>query len=247
MKLKKIVVLDKNDFSDKQKEQLKALADEVEIYDDMPKDDGDVIQRIGNADAVIVCWHSLNRECIDRCENLKYLGVVATGYGWLSAEYAVKKGKTVTNVPGYATNAVADFIFRQLDKFDWKNKTLGIIGLGRIGARVAEIAKEKGLQVIYWNRTQKQTGFQSKEFDEIFKESDIVVLQVTGCKETEGIVKNKNLDDLKNGTIIINVVSPKLFEDEKHLIGIIKKKNLKLILDFEEKSGLTEIAKKINN
>lgn len=245
--IKKLVILDKNDFNEEQKKELKRLAKEVIIYEDIPKDDKGAIKRIGNADALIVCWYSLNDKCIDSCPNLKYFGVVATGYGWLAAEYAAKKGIIVTNIPGYATNAVSSFEFKQLDKFNIKNKTMGIIGLGRIGSKIAEIAKQKGLKVIYWNRTPKKTELEAVAFDEIFKKADIIVLQVTYNNETKEIIKNKNLTDIKKGAIIINTVSPKLFEDENFLIKLIKEKNLKLILDFEEESKLPELAKTNKN
>jgi glycerate dehydrogenase len=242
MSIKKLVVLDKNGFNQEQRKELKRLAHNVQIFDDIPKNDAEAIKRMKDADAVIVCWYSMSKECIDSCTNLKYLGVVATGYSWLAAEYAVKKGITVTNVPGYATNAVSNFIFRQLESFDLKGKTLGIVGLGRIGNSVAEIAKEKNLKVIYWNRTPKNVEFEPVSFDNIFKKADIIILQARSCEETKGFVKNRNIDDLKDGAILVNTVSPKLFEDEDYLITLLKKKTLKLVLDFEEKSGLTEIA-----
>lgn len=241
MEIKKLVVLDKNDFNEQQKQELKSLSKEVIIYDNMPKDDDEAIKRMDGADAVIVCWYGLSKKCIDSCPNLKYLGVVATGYGWLAAEYASEKGIIVTNIPGYATKAVSSFIFKQLENFDIKNKTFGVIGLGRIGQRVGEIGKSKGLNIIYWNRTTKETEFKKEEFDEIFKKADVIVLQVSYNEGTKGIIKNKNLDDLKEEAIIVNVVSPKLFDDENYLIKIIDNKNLKLILDFEEKSRLEEL------
>lgn len=247
VEIKKLVILDKNDFNEEQKKELRKLAKEVVIYEDTPKDDEEAIKRVGNADALIVCWYSLSDKCIDSCSNLKYLGVVATGYGWLAAEYAAKKGIVVTNVPGYATNAVSSFEFKQLDKFNIKNKTIGIVGLGRIGSKVAEIAKQKGLKVIYWDRTAKKSELEAVTFDEIFKRADISVLQVTYNNETKGIIKNNNLADIKKGAIIINTVSPKLFEDEDFLIKLVKEKNLKLILDFEEKSKLQELAKTNKN
>jgi glycerate dehydrogenase len=241
MKIEKLVVLDKNDFNEKQKEELRGLADEVIIYDDTPKNDKEAVERVDEADAVIVCWYSLSEKCIDSCPSIKYLGVIATGYGWLAAEHAAKKGIIVTNVPGYATNAVSSFIFNKLKKFDLKNKLIGIIGLGKIGNKIAEIAKSKNLNIIYWNRTPKKTDFKSVDFDDVFKKADIIVLQVKSNEATRGIVKNKNLEDVKEGAIIVNVVSPKLFEDESYLIDLVEKKKLKLILDFEEKSKLSEL------
>jgi glycerate dehydrogenase len=247
MKIKKLVILDKNDFNEKQKKELKDLAEEIIIYENTPKNDEEAIKRIGKADALIVCWYSLSEKCINSCSNLKYLGVIATGYGWLAAEYAAKKGIIVTNVPSYATNAVSSFEFKQLKNFNIKDKIIGIIGLGRIGSKVAEIAKLNGLKVIYWNRTPKKIELEAINFDEIFRIADIIVLQVKYNNETKGIIRNKNIADVKEGAIIINTVSPNLFEEEDFLIKIIKEKNLRLILDFEEKSKLQEVAKTNKN
>ncbi len=155
MKIRKLVVLDKNEFSEEQKEELRKLADQFVIFDDMPKEDSEAIKRIGDADAIIVCWYSVNKDILDSCPNLGYMGVAATGYEWLDADSAVQKGIVVTNVPAYATEAVSNYIFKQLEGFDIENKTLGIIGLGNIGTRVAEIGKSRNMNVIYWNRTPK--------------------------------------------------------------------------------------------
>lgn len=242
MKISKLVVLDKNEFNDQQKSAIAAMAGDAKIYEDMPKDDDDAINRMKDADAAIVCWYSLSKKCIDACRKLKYLGVVATGYSWLAADHAAKKGVTVTNVPGYATNAVSDFIFRQLD-FRPAGKTLGIIGFGRIGARVAEIAKRKGFRVIYWNRTAKDAKFEARLLDDVFRESDVLVLQVKACDGTYGIVLDRRIESMKAGAIIVNTVSPRLFENESRLAGLVKEKGLKLILDFEEKSMLSDAAK----
>jgi glycerate dehydrogenase len=247
IEINKLVVLDKNEFNGRQRDELKRLAKEVVIYEDMPKSDDEAIRRIGDADAVIVCWYSLSERCVDSCPDLKYIGVVATGYGWLAAGYAAGKGIAATNVPGYATNAVSAFIFRQLGSFDTKNKTIAVIGLGRIGSRVAETAKRNGLKVICWNRTPKETDFEAVGFDEAFKMADVIVLQMKSNEETKGIVKNRNLNEMKDGAIIVNVVSPKLFESEDYLISLMKKKKLKLVLDFEEKSRLAEAAKSDKN
>jgi len=250
MEIKKLVVLDKNDFNEKQIKELEGLAEEVVIYKEMPKNDDEAFQRIRDADAVLVGWSALTKRHIASCPKLKYLGVIASGYSWLAAEYASRKGITVTNVPGYATKAVTSFIFNQLKKFGIKEKAkkiIGIIGLGRIGESVAKTAKEKGFGVVYWNRTPKETEFEAVSFENVFKKSDAVNLLVKGSEETKGIVKNEHLDMLKDGAILVNVVSPTLIEDEDYLLEMTEKRGINLILDFEEKSRLEEIAKDVKN
>lgn len=247
MKINKLIVLDKNEFNPKQKEELFKIANQVIIFDDLPKNDDEAIKRIENADAVIVCWYSVNKNILDFCPNIKYLGIVATGYEWCDVDYAIKKEIVVTNVPSYATEAVSNYVFRQLERFDIKNKTLGVIGLGNIGTRVAEIGKAKNLNVLYWDRTAKKSDFQVVEFDEIFKKSDIITLHLKLNSETEKIIKNKYLDLIKKDSIIIDTVSPKLFEDVDYLIQIVNEKNIKLILDFDEDKKLSELSKTNKN
>ena len=247
MEIKKLVVLDRNEFNEEQKKELKSLAEEVVIYDDMPKDEEEASKRINDADVLIVCWYELSEKCVGSCPSVKYLGVVATGYDWLAAEYASKKGIIVTNVPNYATEAVSNYVFKQLEQYDTKDKTLGVIGLGNIGTRVAEVGKSKNLNILYWDRTFKKTDFQAAEFEEIFKKSDIITLHLKLNSETEKIIKNKHLDLIKENAIIVNTVSPKLFEDVDYLIQTIDSKNIKLILDFDEDNKLSELSKTNKN
>lgn len=134
-------------------------------------------------------------------------------------------------------------MFKQLEQFDIKNKTLGVIGLGNIGTRVAEIGRSKNLNVLCWNRTVKKIDFQAVEFDKIFKKSDIITLHLKLNAETEKIIKNKHLDLIKKDSIIIDTVSPKLFENVDYLIQIVNEKNIKLILDFNEDKKLSELSK----
>ncbi|MFH0755188.1 MAG: hypothetical protein V1910_00780 [bacterium] len=91
MEINKLVVLDKNEFNQKQREEIKKLAVQVSIFDDLPKNDDEAIERIKDADAVIVCWYSINKDILDSCPNIKYLGIVATGYEWCDVDYGFKK------------------------------------------------------------------------------------------------------------------------------------------------------------
>jgi len=243
MKINKLVVLDKNDFNPKQREELKKLANVVVIFDDLPKNDGEAIKRIGDSDAVIVCWYSINKNILESCPNIKYLGIVATGYEWCDVDYAVQKGLIATNVPAYATEAVSNYIFKQLERFDTKDKTLGIVGLGNIGTEVARLGSNKKMRVLYWDRFNKKSKFNFAELDELFSKANIISLHLKLNSETEKIIKNKYLDMLKKDSLIVDTVSPNLFEDINHLIETAKAKNLHLILDFDEDQKLAPLSK----
>jgi len=246
MEINKLVILDKNDFNKEQKQELKKLAFETIIYDDLPKDEKEAIKRIGDADAVIVCWYSINKNILDACPNIKYLGIVATGVEWCDVNYALKKRIFITNIPAYSTNAVSNFVFSQLKGFLLNNKTLGVIGLGNIGKRVAKIGKSKSLNVICWDRTFKD-DYNIINLEEIFKKADIISFHLKLVQDTEKFIKNSYLDLLKKDSILINTVSSKLFEDINYLAKIVNSKNITLILDFDEDKNLSELAKTNKN
>lgn len=138
----------------------------------------EIVCRIGDADAVIVNKTPIVRETMDQCPNLKYIGVLATGYNVVDVEAAREKGIVVTNIPTYGTAAVAQFVFALLLEIchhaaehsqavkqgewarcpDWcfwnyplielAGKTMGIIGFGRIGQATARIAQALGMKIL---------------------------------------------------------------------------------------------------
>lgn len=227
MKFNKLVMPDKNDITPEQEQQIKKFADEVKIYNDIPKTEEEIIKRIGDADAILTSWIDINKKIIDSCPNLKYIGVMATGYSWIDIKTAKDKGIVVTNVPAYATESVAEMVFCQLlsllrksreadkfikdtgkferDKFlgeELSGKTIGIIGLGRIGSRVAEIANAFGMNVIYHSRTKKNVPYEFFEnLDEMVPKCDIISIHSSSSDE---FLNAERLSKLPNGAIVIN-------------------------------------------
>ncbi len=144
-----------------------------------------VAERVKDADMVICNKTLLNRNTIKNAQNLKYIGLFATGYNNIDIEYCREKGIAVCNAPSYSTDSVAQLTFALIleivnrvrdyrdlvDKGDWiksrtfsmfpiplmelKGKTIGIIGYGSIGAKTAEIAKAFGMKVLAFNRSKK--------------------------------------------------------------------------------------------
>lgn len=143
--------------------------------------EADIIKRIGQAEAVITNKTPIDAKTLDACPNIKYIGVVATGYNIVDTQTAKKKGILVTNVPEYGTSAVSQFVFALLLELChhvgdheksvrdgvWKNsrdfcywhtplvelqgKIMGIIGFGRIGRATAAIAHGFGMKVLVYN------------------------------------------------------------------------------------------------
>lgn len=186
----RIVVLDgyTENPGDLSWEPLGQLGD-LTVYDRTSVSDKEEIAcRIGNAEAVFTNKTPIDKDVLDQCPNLKFIGVLATGYNVIDVAYAKKKGIPVSNVPGYGTDAVGQFAIALLleichhighhDKAvkegrwsscqDWcfwdyplielAGKTMGIIGFGRIGQKTGQIAKALGMKVLAYNRSQSDEG-----------------------------------------------------------------------------------------
>lgn len=203
---------------------------EVEIYD--RTSDDEVVKRIGNADAVFTKKVPMTRNIIEQCKNIKFIGVLATGYNLVDIEAADEKGIIVSNIPTYGTQAVAQFTIALLlevchhigDHFNavkngqWTNspdfcfwnyplielagKTMGIIGFGRIGQHTAKIAQAMGMNIIAF----------SKNHDSKFEKDNI---------------KFVSLDELLEKSDVISLHCP-LFQSTK---GIINKNTISKMKD----------------
>ena len=178
----KIVILDGNALNpgDLSWDGFEQLGD-VTLFDRTPKDL--VVQRIGDAEILITNKVTITREILNQCPNLKYIGVLATGYNIIDTKACTEKSIVVTNIPSYSTSAVAQAVFAYIleytngvhshntsvQKGDWcaskdfcywihplielANKTIGIIGYGSIGQQVAKIATAFDMEVLAYSRT----------------------------------------------------------------------------------------------
>lgn len=159
---------------------------EVTAYDRTPYEEDETVKRIGEAELVMTSKVPITASIMDRCPKMKYVGVTATGYNIVDVKAAAQRGVTVTNVPGYGTETVAEFVFALLlhmtrqvsvcadsvQKGDWCKcedfcylpsqqmslfgKTMGIVGFGQIGRKTAEIARVFGMKVIVYTRHPKK-------------------------------------------------------------------------------------------
>ena len=208
---------------------------ELTVYDRTPADA--VAERIGDAEIVFTNKTPVTRETLDACPNVKLISVLATGYNIVDCAAAREKGIPVCNIPTYGTASVAQFAIALLlevchhvahhDKAvhegrwetnpDWcfwdhplielAGKTMGIIGLGRIGRATAGIAKAMGMKVIAYDSNQTDEGRAVAEYveaDTLFKTSDVIVLHCPLFPETKGIINKDSIDKMKDGVIIIN-------------------------------------------
>ncbi|MBA2868709.1 D-2-hydroxyacid dehydrogenase [Methanococcus maripaludis] len=182
----KIVVLDgyAMNSGDLSWEDLKKLG-ELSIYDRTPE--SEVVERISDSEIVITNKVVIGKEVFEKCKNIKYVGVTATGYNVVDTNLAKELGVIVTNVPAYSTDSVAQLVFsfilehsqnvsnyaKSVKSGDWVNskdfsyqkfpiielagKNLGIIGFGAIGKKVAKIGNAFGMNVLVNTRTVSKT------------------------------------------------------------------------------------------
>ena len=233
----KIVVLDgytlnPGDLSWKDLEKL----GEVNIYDRSRGDE--VLERCAGTNVILTNKTPVNRELIDALPALQYIGVIATGFNIVDIEAARSRGVPVTNVPGYGTPSVAQLTFSLLlglcmrveghsesvkggkwsKSKDWsywdyplaelKDKTIGILGLGDIGKKIADIATAFGMHVISTSRTQTdqshRSNFRWVSFDELLQESDVVSIHCPLTDETQGLFNAEAFKKMKPTSFLIN-------------------------------------------
>ncbi len=192
----KIVVLDGYTLNpgDLSWDSLKALG-ELTVYDRTPADQ--IVQRIGDADIVYTNKTPISRATLDACRNIRFIGVLATGYNVVDVTAAKEKGIPVANIPTYGTAAVGQFAIALLleichhvahhsdavhegrweNNADWcfwdyplielAGKTIGIIGFGRIGQATGAIAKAMGMRVLANDQYQSDAGRAIAEYVEV--------------------------------------------------------------------------------
>ena len=208
---------------------LEALG-ELTVYDRTPADQ--VAARIADAELVLTNKTVLTRELIAGAKGLKYIGVLATGYNVVDVAAAAELGVVVTNIPAYSTDSVAqlvfallleichnvghhsqavhagrwtsnaDFCFWDAPLIELAGKTLGVVGYGRIGHRVAEIARCFGMNVIAWTRTPRDPECVS--LDELLSRSDVISLHCPLFPETKNLINRDTIAKMKDGVILIN-------------------------------------------
>jgi len=250
----KIAVFEKDSVTngDVDFSMLEAAAD-IDYYTRVDKDK--VIETVRGYDGIIVNKTVIDKAVIDACPKLKYIGLFATGYNNIDTDYAKEKGITVCNVAGYSTNAVAQHVFSfilyissSLGKYidsvnsgDWKKcksfcyypfpitelkgKTLGILGYGSIGKRVAEIANAFGMEILVHSRRNNGCPYEFVTKEELFKRSDYLTVHCPLNADTAKIVTAETLSLMKKSAVLINTARGGVI-DEEALADALKNKRI---------------------
>lgn len=199
---------------------------------------GEILERTEDAEILILNKTPISSEIIARLPKLKYVGLQSTGFNIIDCQMAKEVGILVSNIPEYSTGAVAQLTFALIleitnqvavhsqsvlggewcqskDFCYWKapltelqNKTIGIIGFGKIGRTVANIAESFGMNVLAYSPNNREKGkLERTEFAElnhVFSKSDIVSIHCPLNDKTENLINEENLSLMKKSAILIN-------------------------------------------
>lgn len=209
-------------------EGLKKAGHEVVVFADRNENTDELIRRAEGAEVVIESNIPLRKDFLDACPSLKMLSIAFTGLDHIDMEECQRRGIVVKNAAGYSTQAVAeltlalmidlyrkvlenDAITRQCNRKgilpgrEIGGKTIGIIGMGNIGQRVAQLAKAFGCKVLAWNRTPKQVdGVTFVDKETLLKESDIVTLHIALNADTRDFITAADFALMKPDSLLIN-------------------------------------------
>ena len=211
------------------------------VHEGRAADDADYEARIANATAIMIGW-DLPLEVMRKAPRLEVISYLGTGAAnMIDMPAAVAQGITICNTPGYGDNAVAEHAlallfavardiprhdrtlrtegWNQLDPgFELRGKKLGLIGLGGIGSRMAELARGLGMEVLAWTRNPsperaRRAGVTFAPLETVLAESDVVSLHLLLTPETENLLGAAELDRMKPGAVFINSARAELVEE----------------------------------
>jgi phosphoglycerate dehydrogenase-like enzyme len=247
MKFKKLVILSSKPFEKRYLDSFREIS-QILVHSAYPKSEREMLGLIKDADGLIVGYKKLDRKILEKCRNLKYIGIFASGYEHVDWRYAEKRNIVVTNTPHYATEAVAELIFGQLISFmrktqeldksmrqgrfekykftgeELQGKTFGIIGLGRIGKRSAEVAKAFDMNVVYWDVERfpeyERRGVKFVSFSDLLKKSDIISLHAHLNERTRGLLGKKEFKKMKKSCILVNTARAAIV-DKDALVNVL--------------------------
>ncbi|MBU3153303.1 D-2-hydroxyacid dehydrogenase [Clostridium estertheticum] len=219
---------------------------ELKVYDRTNLDE--IVDRAYDCEIILTNKTPLSMDTLKKLPKIKYIGVLATGYNVVDVKAAKEMGIIVTNTPAYGTNSVAQFVFALLLEIchhvgehnevvregAWTNskdfcfwnypmmelagKTMGIIGMGRIGIVTSTIALAFGMNILAYNPSKKESlisdTFKYVELDQLYEGADVISLHCPLFEETKGIINKDSIKKMKDGVIIINTSRGPLIVEE---------------------------------
>ena len=201
-------------------------------------------------------WYkrNLRKEHISKIKNLKAICINTTAFDWIDWQYCKDNGIIVTHTPKYSTDSVAEYaIFlmmclakklpiqiktnykmeytHEMLNAEIRNKTVGIIGLGTIGTRVAELCDNLGMKVIYWSKSPKENKYERVEINDIFEKADFIIPTFAINEETRKIITDDRIKMMKGNSLINIIINPT--EIYNHKLVLERAENNEINYAFE--------------
>lgn len=224
---------------------------DITYYDNT--NENEILDRVGDAEIVVTKELNVNRDIIEKFSNVKLICEAGTGYNNIDIDACSDNNILVCNVPNYATDTVALFTIMlmlnmsvsmkqqivMIEKNNYSNfgnnlmvnyselkgKTLGIIGCGKIGRKVAKFATLLGMNVLIYSRTFRYDDLEYVSLEELLSSSDYISLHCSLNDDTYHILNKDNMKLIKRNACIINTARGALI-DEKVLINMLENKKI---------------------
>lgn len=251
------ITYEKTFFTEEQIKELRKYAKLIFLENYFDLDNAKYLQN--NEEKILMAdpeWYhwNLRKEHISKIKNLKAICINTTAFDWIDWQYCKDNDIIVTHTPKYSTDSVAEYaIFllmclakklpvqiktnykmeynHEMLNTEIKDKTVGIIGLGTIGTRVAELCDNLGMKVIYWSKSPKKNKYKRAEIDDIFKQADFIIPTFATNEETRKIITDKRIE-MMNGNSLINIIINPV-EIYNHNLMLKKAENNEISYAFE--------------
>ena len=246
------------------------------IYDNTLSEPQSIQRMKGVEIAIVGDQTPLNNTVLGNADKLQLLAIGSTGYDFIDVEFATENGIRVAYVPGFSTQSVAEHTIalmfavikriplgdrkvrerpfeisgseddNQFLGFDVKGKTLGVLGLGSIGTRVAELGLALGMKVVAYNRTPRRLrNVETLDFDEVLKTSDVVSVNLALIPETENIISDRALALMKSSAVLVNTARGPHINTQALYTALKDKKifgaGLDMLAEWDEDNPLLEL------
>lgn len=249
----KILVATEKPFASKAVEEIKA---EIEgagnqlILLEKYTEKAQLLEAVGNIDALIVRSDKVTPEVLDAAKELKIVVRAGAGYDNIDTAYAKEKGVVVENTPGQNSNAVAELVFGLLvyavrNFYNGKSgselmgKKLGILAFGNVGRNVARIAKGFGMEIYAYDAFCPKEAIEAAGVhavanqEELFTTCDVVSLHIPATPETKQSINAALVNKMKKNAILVNTARKEVINEEELLTLMQERTDLKFVTDIK--------------
>ena len=261
------ITYEKTFFTEEQIKELSKYAKLIFLENYFNLDDAEYIKdnepKILMADPEWYHWN-LRKEHISKIKNLKAICLNTTAFDWIDWQYCKDNGIIVTHTPKYSTDSVAEYaIFlmmclakklpiqiksnykmeynHEMLNTEIRNKTVGIIGLGTIGTRIAELCDNLGMNVIYWSKSKKENKYKRVEIDNIFKEADYIIPTFATNEETRNLITDERINMMNGNSLINIIINPEEIYNHKLMIKRAENKEIGYAFEiYNDKKNLND-------